>query len=311
MQEFGSPLINSFPKIKLSYETFVHKKVDDADIIVALPDGKRCFIWFYEGVCHLIEILREQKVKVVRSESFSFCKDCEGCIFYGVLFKETFFATEDIIYNKGKSLHFMKYPDKLKQLDYFFKKYFNQAHLQNKSLLLGLPLIFSGKEYSEDPSILENFPYKVGSFQYRYFQKPIIYKLHVRNEQSKIIKDSPVVLNKQNNSITRFNSKQGYTNIKQVRKFKVIPDLQNDIYHLYNLENNSFFDVAYIPDYKTSVMMNKLFRTIKENENLDALEESDSEEEFENDKIDKFVNLNMQKVMNCEFNQKFKKWVPV
>ena len=34
-----------------------------------------------------------------------------------------------------------------------------------------------------------------------------------------------------------------------------------------------------IPDYKTSVFMNDLFRTIKENKNLDLLEESDDEED--------------------------------
>ena len=68
---------------------------------------------------------------------------------------------------------------------------------------------------------------------------------------------------------------------------------------------------AYIPDYKTSVLMNQLFRKIKENVNLDALEESDSEEEFENDKIDKFVQLNVQKNMLCELHPKFKKWIPI
>ena len=35
--------------------------------------------------------------------------------------------------------------------------------------------------------------------------------------------------------------------------------------------------------------MNTLFRNIKENQNLDALEESDDEEEFENISLDKFV----------------------
>ena len=53
-----------------------------------------------------------------------------------------------------------------------------------------------------------------------------------------------------------------------------------------------YFDTAFIPDYKTSVFMNKLFRIIKENDNLDKLEESDDEEEFENTKTDKFVYLN-------------------
>ena len=95
--------------------------------------------------------------------------------------------------------------------------------------------------------------------------------------------------------------------------FKIKPDIQNDIYHLHYYDNNNtnnIFDVAYIPDYKTSVMMNKLFRNIKENYNLDALEESDDEEEFENDRPDKFVFLDKTYNMVCVWNSKFKKWAP-
>jgi hypothetical protein len=58
-------------------------------------------------------------------------------------------------------------------------------------------------------------------------------------------------------------------------------------------------------------MMNRLFRNIKENENLDALEESDDEEEFENDKEDKFVYLDRAYNMVCEYNYKFRKWTPI
>ena len=57
--------------------------------------------------------------------------------------------------------------------------------------------------------------------------------------------------------------------------------------------------------------MNKLFRNIKENDNLDALEESDDEDEFEDPRIDKFVYLDRSFKMNCEYNYKFKKWVPI
>jgi hypothetical protein len=69
--------------------------------------------------------------------------------------------------------------------------------------------------------------------------------------------------------------------------------------------------LAGIPDYKTSIMMNKLFRIIKENNDLDALEESDDEEEFENSNIDKFVYLDKSHKIICNFNNKFKKWVPI
>jgi hypothetical protein len=118
----------------------------------------------------------------------------------------------------------------------------------------------------------------------------------------------------------------GYNNKYKV--FIVSPAIQNDIYYLVdpdtsiNNENNDDKNInhvisisnkliASIPDYKTSVMMNALFRNIKENRSLDALEESDDEDEFENTNIDKFVDLTKKIKMKCVFNYKFKKWTPI
>jgi hypothetical protein len=58
-------------------------------------------------------------------------------------------------------------------------------------------------------------------------------------------------------------------------------------------------------------MLNDTFRKIKENANLDALEESDDEEEFEDDREDKFVDLKKEQHFMCNFHHKFKKWIPV
>ena len=58
-------------------------------------------------------------------------------------------------------------------------------------------------------------------------------------------------------------------------------------------------------------MMNRLFRTIKENTNLVLLEMSDNEDEFENISEDKFVNIDKCIYMNCVYNKKFKKWEPI
>jgi hypothetical protein len=57
--------------------------------------------------------------------------------------------------------------------------------------------------------------------------------------------------------------------------------------------------------------MNSLFRRIKENNNLDFLEESDDEDEFENIKDDKFVDLKKTYKMRCVYLKKFRKWQPV
>jgi hypothetical protein len=90
---------------------------------------------------------------------------------------------------------------------------------------------------------------------------------------------------------------------------------KDDIYNLFAFDTvkneEVFYDVAYIPNCKSSVMMNSLFRNIKENANLDLLEESDDEEEFENTDPDKYVFLDRTFNMACIFQQKFRKWIPI
>ena len=91
---------------------------------------------------------------------------------------------------------------------------------------------------------------------------------------------------------------------------KVMATIQDDIYNLFSLENDKFIGIAMISTYKCSVMMNKLFRNIRENSNLDLLEESEDEEEFENIKEDKYVDLNKSVLMKCVYSKRFKKWQP-
>jgi hypothetical protein len=92
--------------------------------------------------------------------------------------------------------------------------------------------------------------------------------------------------------------------------FKVRADLAADNYQLYTAED-IFYETAMVPTYKCSVMMNALFRNIKENANLDLLEESDEEGEFENTQIDKFVDLAKTVFVECIYSKRFKKWQPV
>jgi hypothetical protein len=57
--------------------------------------------------------------------------------------------------------------------------------------------------------------------------------------------------------------------------------------------------------------MNGLFRNIRENSNLDYIEESDDEEDFEDTRLDKYVCSEKTLIMECVFHKKFKKWIPV
>ena len=59
------------------------------------------------------------------------------------------------------------------------------------------------------------------------------------------------------------------------------------------------------------MFLNSIFRTIKENTDLDNLELSDTEDEFENIDEDKYVDLKKSIYMRCRYNSKFKAWEPV
>jgi hypothetical protein len=111
--------------------------------------------------------------------------------------------------------------------------------------------------------------------------------------------------------------------------FKVMADYAFDIYNLYAFNNikgkyttssssvgsedpqHAYVDVAYIPDYNTSKLLNSIFRKIKENENLDYIEESDDEDDFENTDMNKYVDIYKKVNMECYFHFKFKKWIPL
>jgi hypothetical protein len=111
-------------------------------------------------------------------------------------------------------------------------------------------------------------------------------------------------------AITPQNAIQKRYNSDTTTTLKVMATIQDDIYNLFSLENDKFIGIAMISTYKCSVMMNKLFRNIRENSNLDLLEESEDEEEFENIKEDKYVDLNKSVLMKCVYSKRFKKWQP-
>jgi hypothetical protein len=146
---------------------------------------------------------------------------------------------------------------------------------------------------------IELLPYKICQIKFRFFEK---------NNARKILY---VKYYKPRTNTNNNNNNNNNNSLKGV--FKITADIEPDIYNLFALTDGKevCHDVAFIPDYKTSVLMNKLFRNIKENDNLDALEESDDEEEFEDSRLDKFVYLDRSFKMNCEYNHKFKKWVPI
>ena len=111
------------------------------------------------------------------------------------------------------------------------------------------------------------------------------------------------------NNSAKFKYKEPFPNQKY--QFWVTADLQSDIYHLHDPQNIYMVDFAYIPNYRMSVFMNNLFRNIRENRTLDFIEESDDEDDFYDTKVDKYVDLKKRCLMECSYQKKFKRWMPL
>lgn len=273
-----------------------------------------------------------------------------GTIIYGTLFHyshnkslNNFFSIEDVFYCKGKSLVTSRCNNWLTKINILadvLQYDIKQIAYNNKYLVFGLPLL--SRDIEDLKQLINDVKYKIYCVQVHLLNKTNImssclYKnidsiLALKSEavlkpryvesvqhppvQQQLLQHKPLQESQVPQHIQETAKRQLPLTLQKTKMrfvFNVKPDIQNDIYHLFCLDNNveTFYNVAYIPDYKTSVMMNKLFRNIKENENLDLLEESDDEEEFQNENVDRFVDLNKSTLMVCLYNNKFKKWYPI
>jgi hypothetical protein len=331
-------LLGNFPNIKLCYDNIIHNKVEkltniDYDICSAIPCGKKCFAWFTQvndkNVCLILELIDRKNIHDIKMYNCVFNNELVygnyGTILYGTLFhynQSPFFAVEDIFYCKGNEVGGGKWGNKLCTLKNLFDNDIKQVAYNKNFIVFGLPLMADNIDELKR-MIGDDIKYKIYNIQFRSFNKAnVLNSVLLRGIDSIVKAVDPISVApalipmhkpKQEtilpNNVTKTVTKPMTRDII----FKIKADIQNDIYHLYCIENNVeiFYNVAYIPDYKTSVMMNKLFRNIKENENLDLLEESDDEDEFQNENIDRFVDINKSYLMICKFNHKFKKWYPV
>ena len=100
----------------------------------------------------------------------------------------------------------------------------------------------------------------------------------------------------------------------QITTFNLMADTQYDLYKLYadtGSGNKVFVDYACVVDMNTSKWLNRLFRNIKENVSLDAIEESDGEEDFNDVSENKYTNLTKIVRIHCKFNHRLRKWIPI
>ena len=288
-----SNIMKDFPNIELSYEKNIYNKVPSSNIYLSIPKGKKYFTWFRnwktKSICLFLELDKQRKqIQIVTIKNVCFndilCSG-KGTILYGTLFHiidHAFFNIENIYFLKGRNISSLTQYNKLDALQTILNNYIKPVIISKQDVAFGLPLIDTN--HAKLKRRLDNLPYPIYCIQHRLLHKMGSF------------------LNERVDMVT-----------KHEYNFSIKATVNPDIYELYYIKgaNLSFYKYASIPDYATSVFMNKIFRNIKENENLDTLEESDDEEEFENISEDKYVDLEMQKIFKCVYSKYHKSWKPL
>lgn len=313
LDKYSSEL-SLFPKIKLSYELIHYNKVSSNYIYLIIPKGIKCFVWFTntqnKDVCFMIYLNKNKEIIDIKTKITSFSRNLtygNGTILYGTYFvndSKSIFCIEDIFYYKGERI-MSRYNDKLLLIGEILDEEITSYSYVKNCLIFGLPIL--NDNYDNIFKETNNVPYEIYCIQKRCNNlcSNIFYKT---------IKDKP---KETNNTEVKKNNKPNYNKHINVnvndKIFLVRAEIDPDIYSLCCLCNKEFvyYDIAYIPDFKTSTMMNSHFRNIKENFNLDSLEESDDEDDFEDDDLMKHLKKNLELKMLCRFNSSMKKWIPI
>ncbi len=305
-----------------------------------------------KDVCFLIELNRDKKMCKIYQTNLHFHRSLSlGTILYGTLLtvsndnyaisnnpittseilnSHKCFVIEDIYYYQGVLVQHNVFKERLGYMEDFFQNITRHFTSDKSGMVFSIPYIWANTHLDEDnilsfyeTSIKNTMIYPVHHIQIRKSCEIAPYlNIQLNGLLAKIHKKDTVVqapLQCQNAvtltiDVPKFIMDYSKPQYKYPTIFKVMADIQYDIYHLFvygKKKEQVYYDVLCIPNYKMSVFMNSLFRKIRENQNLDYIEESEDEEDFENIAQDKYVDLNKSLNIECVFHNKFKKWIPV
>lgn len=302
-------------------------------IALAIPIGRKYFLWFSyrenssEKECYLLGLNKDKQICSVEPRVIGKGKFPQnyslGTIVYGTMYESSselsapqLFVAEDIYMYCGVPLHNLCFGNRLGFLRDFVRECPEYA----------LPLMWFVNDGAHlncaiPVELAKQIAYTPHHIQYReidrvapYINVPIP-KRGVTQVPS-VITSSAEVAQKMTATIQKPIPRFDYAKpvYRYPAVFNVKADPQLDLYHLYafsgGIEGGVYCGLAGVQSYKTSVFMNRLFRRIRENENLDLAEESEEEEDFENMDANKFVYLDRTIPIECIFNMKHRKWIP-
>ena len=332
-------LLARFPYVELSYNHILqHTKVStdkvstdkastgSTDVYMLLPKGRRGFLWItYWRTQHLAIFipLHEQDGRMdlpqIRAHPCCFSAELAlGTVLYGTQLsvrtnggslslrqqqeeEVQLFCCENMYYCRGFPVGHHIYAEKLHLLQDLFSHHIRQLAYTKEFIVLGLPVL--KQSYAEALQAAQLLPYPICGitlFPIDQVHPTGTYSVsttHTTSASAPAPAPAPAL------------APAPAPVAEAVFLVKALPGM--DSYNLYCNAAKEPYGLAMVSSYTCSVLLNRLFRTIKENTNLDLLEESDDENEFQDVRDNKFVDLNKAILMKCAFSKRFRKWQPM
>ena len=278
-------LKNKYPKIELPYDNILHREVPSKYYMLC-PVGYKATLWFtYLGAKNVVVLTTyDRRNKIFKQQIITLCFDsslASGTFIQGTFFicnKTKCFSCERVIIYRNKRI---MSNESVQTLKHIITNCISQKLYNSQFILVALPVVTNSIKEASKLSL---------TLTYRVNFVRIVDNNIITHNIFRLPKTGIVVM-------------------------QVTADINADIYQLHckvrNKSTTMYYGPAAIQKYSTSVKLNKIFRKIKENDNLDLLEESDSEEEFQDISDDKYVDLSKKILMRCEYRPRFKKWEPI
>lgn len=321
-------LVERFPDFNHSYETISQKGYsDEYNVAFAIPTGKKNYAWFTfyndSDVCYIFDLNKDKKIikstRIMKENNNPLGK---GTILYGTTIMDeptgvSYFVIEDMYYYKGIPLAGMTFYEK----SFYMKAFLDTIHTSKMTVQFKMPVMWENIytptiSSTIPPDIVDTIGYQTHHIQYRTantIRPSINIVLNMKFAPVCLTNTLSIGIKQHSIHIAKYSVDLFKPQYRQHTVFKVMADIQFDIYHLYAYGKGNileYYGIAYIQNYKNSVFMNSLFRNIRENKNLDYIEESDDDEDFQNIEYDKYVDLNLTLSIECIFSPKFKRWIP-
>lgn len=280
-------IVNELPQFSMESASKSDSRVFGYDSCHAIPKGKRALGWWHVSqdgpICHILCLDSRSGGISCGYQYMSSFDDIisAGTIVSGTLFvvkERSFFAMSDVYQYAGTMISNIGYSRRETYIA-VIGRHLNPINYNTQCITFGKPV--SAVSYKELSVKIRDLSYEVSS---------IVYSHHDWG----VGKIRPFIAHGQS------------THKAHECVFAVTPHVSQDVYEL-RCQDSSALRWACVQSLAESIKLNKSFRKIRENDDVDLGEISPDESEFEDIDPAKYIKRRTIR-MTCRYDYKFRKW---